>query len=183
MLRSLLVINHPLLFKRFTAGDGGLGFYSPAQRFFTLFSLVHVWVSFFKPTATILSMATFACTSIHPYICTSVHPYFSTAVLLYPLHLSPLSVYYDSNVNSSLLHLDSKLSFSTLYIVLVGVVTFGGLLPYGLLRSSGGGGDCCSRPPIGGWRDRSLWGWRTGNGSQPHSGCCFTVGITYTTHC
>ncbi len=126
MLRSLLVINHPLLFNPFTASGGGLGFYSPpyppciCPTVFSHYSQLYVSGSLFvNPTAPILSIVTFACTSVHLYVCTTVHPYYCTAVLLYSLHMSPLHMYYVSSVHSSLLHLGSKLSFSTLYIILV----------------------------------------------------------------
>ncbi len=89
---------------------------------FSHYSQLNMSGSFFvKPTAIILSMQHLP---VLLYICTSVHPYFCTTVLLYPPHISPLHVYYVSNVHSSLLHLGSKLSFSTLYIVLVGAVPF-----------------------------------------------------------
>jgi hypothetical protein len=71
--------------------------------------------------------------------------------------MSPLRAYFVSNVCSSLLHLDNKSSFSTLYIVLVGAVTLRAFSNVWSIKVLWGV-DCCLRPPLGGWRGRSLLG-------------------------
>ncbi len=114
---------------------------------------------FVKPTATILSIVPFFCTSVRLYFCTTIPlPYVSIVRVQYS----------GSNVHSSLLHLGSKLRFSTLYIVLVGAITLRGISnvwPIKVLRGGGWVG-CCSKPPLKGWRGRSLlgvenWKWRS----------------------
>jgi hypothetical protein len=84
---------------------------------------------------------------------------------MYPLHM-----YFVSNVHSSLLHLDSKLSFSTLYILLVGAVTSRTLSNVWSIKVLWGGGGCCLRPPLGSWR-----GWVTLGGGELEMEVCLSV--------
>ncbi len=179
MLRSFLLLTTPCFLTVFTlvvVWASTLPFppLASAQRIFTLFSIVQAWVPFSKTNChhpLYSNICLYSWTTVRLYHCTSVRLYVCTSVLLYSLNDSPLFMSAGSTEPPSFLHLDSKLGFSTHYIVLVGVITLWHASKIWSKQFRRGRRECCFKPPLRGWRGgyilRLEVRWNSGNGGQP----------------